>query len=1065
VLRVRLLGALEVELDGAVVDSPPSQRPWAVFAYLALAPRPVSRVELASRFWPDVLDQSARSSLRSAVWTLRRQLGDWLVADRERVGLRAGANLWVDAREFERLAAGAAPEAALELCRGELLEGMVDEWALAARERHRERLIALLERFAHECEARGEVRDAIEWTRRQVQIDHFDEEAHRRLISRLDAVGDRAGALSTYRTLTERLRRELGVATSAQTRALIERIRTDVPSLGDIPAATAAPGILALVGREQELAELERVWRVASHGSGAAAVVRGEAGIGKTRLATELRLRSSAQGGLAAESAALDLGGSAPLSLWAELIRELLPALTAPPAESAWPEELAVLVSELPAHFARGVMRSTVVAPDLQRTRLFEAVVALLSWAANERPVLLVLEDVHTADRLSLELAGYVARRLAGLRIMMLLTRRELPQSVDADRLEHALRSRGLLACELVLAPLASAPVAALVRSAARLGDADVQRVVERVEGNPLLAVETARALGRGLGDEVAPNLRGSARATLAPLAGDVRRLVELAAVAARALEPVELGQLGLPDQDEAASQALETGLMVASDGRIGFRHALLRDAVYEEVAEPRRRGLHLRWANALLASELAGGLRRPAEAARHLRLAGADTQAVPQLARAAADARAMAALEPAVGYLEEALEIAPERADLWLELGELEAWRARRQQADAAFDRAVELMQPSEPLELARAWLRRARAYHGPICLPRAVLDSANAALELLHQVDQPAQVERREALAALAWAQAVAGSIEEAERLLAQLGSGAPETDLQTYDIDHARALALMRRGRFVDSYSPAIAAGEAVARAGRPDLAYGCWANAAGAAAAAGEHERALEFIDRGLDAIDRQGLQGLEIHLLAARTFVLTRLHRLEDARSTADSEQRLAEQLGQPDLLAMASHDRGLVALEARDYGLAARLLAAALVDGAPISRPLTRLALAEALARTGELEPAAEQLRATVFEPVRPSDFPDTLVPTLARIQGLLALARDDRQEAERRLRESVAGWERLLDRARVAESVTTVLADLGRPVVGLVEPERELARARRELQALTKGTHHAVVQ
>ncbi|HWF74292.1 MAG TPA: AAA family ATPase [Solirubrobacteraceae bacterium] len=236
------------------------------------------------------------------------------------------------------------------------------------------------------------------------------------------------------------------------------------------------------------------------------------------------------------------------MSLWAELIRELLPGLSAPPADSAWPEDLAVLTGELPAHFVRGGAASTAVAPDLQRTRLFEAMVALLAWAAREQPVLLVLEDVHAADRPSLELAGYVARRVAGSRIMMLLTRRDLPPSADADRLEEALRSRGLLACELPLAPLGPEPVAALALRAARLSDADVQRVVDRAEGNALLAVETARALGKGLGDEVAPSLRGSVRATLAPLPGDVRKLIEFVAVAARALEPVELGALGVLD-------------------------------------------------------------------------------------------------------------------------------------------------------------------------------------------------------------------------------------------------------------------------------------------------------------------------------------------------------------------------------------------------------------------------------------------------------------------------------------------------------------------------------------
>lgn len=1069
VLRVRLLGALEVELDGSRLDCSPSQRPWSLFAYLALAPRGASRAELASRFWPDVLDQSARASLRSALWSLRRQLGDWLLVDRERVALPDGPQVWVDAREFDLLVADAdadpdAAERALALCRGELLEGLEEEWALPARERHRERVIALLEGLAAGCEQRGERREAIEWTRRQVERDRFDEEAHRRLIERLDAAGDRAGALRVYRMLAERLRRELGVAPSAVTRALVETLRGEAEPGAVAQARRSAPAVLPLVARERELSELLVVWQRARAGSGCAAVLCGEAGIGKTRLAVELRLRAGEEGGVVAASAALDLGGNAPLSLWAELIAELLPALPAPPLEASWPEDLAELTSELPAHFARAGAATTIVAPDLRRTRLFEAVVALLGWAARDRPVLLVLEDLHAADRPSLELAGYVARRAAGLPVMLLLTRRELPHSADADLLEHALRSRGLLASELALGPLEPERVAALVRSAARLSESAVQRVVAQAEGNALLALETARALGRGLEQGVAPSLRGTVRATVAPLSGEVRELVELAAVAARALEPLELGALGLRDPDGSASETLETGLLLTAGGRLDFGHALLRDAVYEEIPEPRRRALHERWAQALIDCESAGAPARPAEAARHLRLAGADSRAVPQLQRAAEQARRVAALEQAVGYLEEALLLAPERDALWLELGEIEAWRGHREQAEAAFERAVDLLSGGDSLALARAWLRRARAYHGTICVPRAVLQSATVALDLLDAGSVHAPEERREALAAMAWAEAVAGSVEAAERSLAQLHSQAPAGDLHTYDAGHARAFALMRRGRFVQSYAPAIASAEAVARAGRPDLAYGCWANAAGAATAAGEHERALEFLDRGFDALHGKGLQSLEVHLFAARAFVLRRLGRLADARAAVESESAVAEQLGQGDLIAMARHDCGLVALEAGEDELACALLDEALIEGAPISRPLTRLALAEALTRTGELERAAAELRATVLEPVQPSDFPEALVPKLARVQGLLALAREDRAEAERRLSESLAGWERLRAGTGSADSMTAVLADLGRPVVGLVEPERELARVRSELEQLQKGEHLAVV-
>ncbi len=1050
VLRACLLGALEVELDGTVIDSPATQRPWALFTYLALAGRPVSRAELANTFWPDVLDESARASLRSALWALRRQIGDRLLTDGERVGLDG---VWIDVREFDQLAAE-SPDRALELCRGELLEGVEDEWALRARERHRERAVELLERQAGRAQERGLGHDAIAWTRRQVECDPLDELAHQRLIERLAAAGDRAGAIRTYRGFVERLRRELGVAPSARTRELVEQLRVEAP-VRPTPAPTG-PRLLPLVGRELELAQLDGAWRSAASGAGAAALIVGEAGIGKTRLATEVRLAAGASGARTAASAALDLGGTAPFSLWAELIRELLPSLPAPPPAAAWPDDLAVLVSELPVHFGRTGIPAIAVAPDLQRTRLFEAVIALLECASREAPLLLVLEDAHDADAPSLELAGYAARRVAGLPVMMLITRRELPFSPAADRLEHALRSRGLLSCELALGPLAPAAVAALARCAARLKSAAVEQVVEHAEGNALLAVETARALERGE-KLVARSLRGSVRSTLAPLSGDGRRLVEIAAIAARPIDLTEVDQLSL--HDDAATRALDTGLLWSDGGRLSFRHALLREAAFQEIAEPRRRTLHRAWAEALSAAGQTG-----AEVARHLRLAGADPAAVPELIRAARDARALAALDQAAAYLEEALAIAPERPDEWLELGEIEAWRADRERADAAFTRALQLLQGGDPVSAARAWLRRGRAYHGPICVPRAVRESARQALELLEGAEGY-EPERSEALAALAWAEAVAGSVDEAERLLVELSHAAPRSDdLRTYDAAHARALVLMRRGRFLAAFGPSIVAGEAIARAGRPDLAYGCWANAASAAAAGGEPDRALEFLDRGMAALEGQALQSLEIHLLAARSFVLRTWGRLDEAREAADAEQTLAEQLAQPQLLAMASHDRGLVALDAGEYHLAVGLLEAALADRAPVSAPLTRLALAEALAGDGQPDRADEQVRATVLEPLRPSDFPDALVPRLVRAQGLIARARGDHEEAERRLAESIAGWERLVGRSAAADSITSVLADLGRPVVGQIDPNRELARTRADLASITKGTSDAIV-
>src|ERR1700742_3371405 len=104
-LRVRVLGELQADVDGAAVTPPASRRAWSLLAWLALHPGEHARGAVAARFWPDVLDASARASLRSALWELRRALGDGgdLLAGRDRIALRCETDLG----EFEaHVAAG-----------------------------------------------------------------------------------------------------------------------------------------------------------------------------------------------------------------------------------------------------------------------------------------------------------------------------------------------------------------------------------------------------------------------------------------------------------------------------------------------------------------------------------------------------------------------------------------------------------------------------------------------------------------------------------------------------------------------------------------------------------------------------------------------------------------------------------------------------------------------------------------------------------------------------------------------------------------------------------------------
>src|SRR4051812_26516513 len=186
-LRVRVLGGLAIEADGAPLPVPASRPARELLAWLALHPGQHPRLELAMRFWPDVLETSARASLRTTLHELRRAVGDApLVVDRETVGL---APAWVDLLEVARLPA----EDALALCTGEPLVGIERDWAIALRDEHRDRVAGLLTGLA---DAAPDSDTALRWTRELARLDPLSEDAARRLMTLHAEAGDRAAALA-----------------------------------------------------------------------------------------------------------------------------------------------------------------------------------------------------------------------------------------------------------------------------------------------------------------------------------------------------------------------------------------------------------------------------------------------------------------------------------------------------------------------------------------------------------------------------------------------------------------------------------------------------------------------------------------------------------------------------------------------------------------------------------------------------------------------------------------------------------------------------------------------------
>jgi DNA-binding SARP family transcriptional activator/tetratricopeptide (TPR) repeat protein len=1045
VLQVRLLGAIEVEAGDEKVATD-GRRTWSLLAWFALHPGLHPRGDLAARFWPDVLDSSARGSLRSAMWALRQELGpaaDVLVATRDRVGLDP-AGLWTDHAEFGRLVEADRLEDAVALARGPLLAGIEDDWAYEARDDHTRALSAVLARLA---ETAGDPAAAVAWARRRAALDPLDEAAARDLIDRLAVTGDRSGALAAYGRLCDRLRDELGVAPAPATRGLAERVRAEAPGDVGAPAPPRVPSdAVALVGRRAELGVLRAAWAGAQVGRGALVLLGGEGGIGKSRLAAELLDDAAATGALTATCGALDLAGGAPFAPWAELLRDLAPNLPAPPAAATWPEELARLVPSLPERLGRAAQPARPAGPpELERARLFEAAVELVEHAARDAPVALLFEDVHAADAASLELAAYVARRIGPLRLLLVLTRRPFPRGERVDALVIAVRARQVRVAEIDLVPLGHREMGELVRAVATLDDRGVDRVVAVADGNPLLAIEAARAVRDGA-EGPPPGLRAAVRAATAALPPDARRLAEVAAVAGGDLNAAELDML---TTGGALAQALDSGLFTGRDGRFGYHHALLREAAYDDLPGPRRAELHAEYAVACNGAA--------AERAHHWRRAGRHDLAVAELARAADNAWAVSALDAAAAFLREAVELAPDDAQLWLRLAETEAWRGLRVAANVAFDRALERIDRRDTRRLAEAWIGRAKWSRGSLCDPLGVRDAARRGIELLGELGEHDSAVAMEAAASLSWSEAVGGDVAEGRRVLDAIVVDEPPA-LLAHDLAFARGHLLVGGGDLAAGQEAFAESAVLASRAGRPELAWAAWINGACAACALGEFAAALAFVDRCLAEVG--GLGPLQLSALSSRAFILGRTGRHAEARAAAAQERDLAVLLADDRKVALAEHDSGLVALAARHWDEAVRHLTAALDGNAEVSRPQVLLARAEALARSGRPDDAEADLRATTLEPLRPGDFPEALVPRLTRVQGLIAAARGDAPLARRRLGEAAAGWRRLAATGdTMAASWHAALVDFGRPpVAGLVEPDRELAAVEADLAALPEA-------
>jgi DNA-binding SARP family transcriptional activator len=649
-LSLTLLGGFRARLDSGAPLALPTRKAQALLAFLAM-PSGLAhpRDKLASLLWGNTVETTARTSLRQTLYALRKSVRGAdpppLRMEADTVSLDPHA-VRVDVAGFlqgvaEENSSGLAD--ALTLYQGDFLEGLAiqeppfEDWLLGERERLRELALEGLARLLAQQQAAGATEAAVQAALRLLALDPLQEPVQRALMRLYAETGRRGAALRQYQHCVAAFQRELRAEPEAETKALYQDILRrrarglpgpeGRPVTGALTAALGPPRPAApepaggaeppLIGRERDLARLLEGLEGAMAGRGSLVVLIGEVGIGKSRLVSELTATATQRQGRALVGRCYETERILPFAPWVDALRtgqvleerELLDTL-----EPGWRAELGRLLPELPG--APAIPTSVPIGRGGNARHLFEAIGELLARIARRHPLVVVLEDLHWADEMSVRLLAFLGRRLHTVPLLVLGTIRE-EELADSALLRQTLDELDASSQleRISVGPLSRADTTALVRALAPPGipDSLVVTLAEEAwrvsDGNAFVVVEVMHALRDGATVAGAPGLplptrvRALVRQRLERLSERGRRLVAAAAVIGRQFDfPLVQRAADLSERDaaEGVEELVRHRVLRGSGEGLEFCHDRIREVAAEELAPPLRVALHRRVAESL---------------------------------------------------------------------------------------------------------------------------------------------------------------------------------------------------------------------------------------------------------------------------------------------------------------------------------------------------------------------------------------------------------------------------------------------------------------------------------
>jgi DNA-binding SARP family transcriptional activator len=656
-IHLRSLGACEIDV-GDTRLLPTARTLFAGALYLAVeGARPIPREQFLELLWPDAADEKANHSLRQMFYRLRAH-GIPLDSDASRVVLPAGTV----STDFDALLAPASALPAGELLSripGGFLPGYAPrglsefaEWVDAQRARVNAMLCAQLLSGLAAPKAAGDWPAVEALAQRCLELDPLNDAATLALAESMAMSGSKARAIMVI----DRYVNEAGPRAKALQRPAAA-LRKRIAELYPLPPVL--DGEPPQTGRDAEMAELSAALDDAHAGRGAAIVISGEPGIGKTRLASEFARAAQLRGARIARASMSRNDQRRPLGAWSDLVptlRRMPGALGCDPESLGYLERLtspdAPNAGAAPGH----------AHAEFLFARIRIAILDLVSAVASESCLVLIVEDIHWMDEWSWDVMSVLSRRLGATGALIVMTRRDGHD--EATPVPKDALVRGVM-----LATLDEGACRTLVRSIGGplpVADEEFLAWCARTSaGNPYFLIELARRASRSDGRFQAPpslvRLIGERFMEVAPLS---RRLLQAAAVLGRnstlaRLESV-LGERPVELLD-SLDELTRHSLIVADAERLVCRHDLLGSSALSDLSPPSLQLLHRRAAQAL--DREVSAYSAPAllwDTARHWESAGERERAVALLDRCAERALNVGTPLEAARVLEHALSLLP---------------------------------------------------------------------------------------------------------------------------------------------------------------------------------------------------------------------------------------------------------------------------------------------------------------------------------------------------------------------------------------------------------------------